>query len=197
MAYLERQDRPCTAAEIARGAQVSPSSVLEVLMQLDTAGLLAAERTSPGYPRYQLRQPGAQAGRAISDVAPDPAAEAARRIAEFLARLPSDPAALLAMAGPMQVTEEAELAAAGIHPVSVVHGDLHSGDDQVLVFIVLPELARAAGPYARMRGGSDYMTWFFDGPGAERAAIAFISGVTAIAPDQWVVTPTAQPKFYR
>ncbi|MGH3190674.1 MAG: hypothetical protein ACRDOL_26120 [Streptosporangiaceae bacterium] len=129
------------------------------------------------------------------DLTPEPDAEATRQIREFLARLPSDPAALAAALSQLQLAEEAELAARGIHPVSVVHGDVSSADDETLVFGVLPRLARAAGTYTVMRGGSDYMTWFFDGPDAEQAAITFISSVTGIARPGWVVTPTAQPKF--
>ena len=72
-----------------------------------------------------------------------------------------------------------------------------SADDQALVFGVLPRPAREAGAFTSMRGGSDYMTWFFDGPEAEQAAITFIAAVTAIAPPGWVVTPAAQPRFYR
>jgi hypothetical protein len=96
----------------------------------------------------------------MSDLTPEPDAEATRRIREFLARLPSDPAALAAALGQMQLAEEAELAAGGIHPVSVVHGEVESADHETLVFSVLPRLARAAGAYTLMRGGSDYMTWF-------------------------------------
>jgi hypothetical protein len=133
----------------------------------------------------------------MSDLAPEPDEEAARAISQFLARLPSDPAALAAALGQMQLAEEAELAARGIHPVSVVHGDVESADDETLVFGVLPRIAREAGQFTSMRGGSDYMTWFFDGPEAEQAAITFISSVTATAPHWWVVTPTAQPRFSR
>lgn len=131
----------------------------------------------------------------MSDLTPEPDAEASRLIREFLARLPSDPAAVAAALGEMQLAEEAELAAGGIHPVSVLHGDVKSADDQTLVFGVLPRLAREAGRFTSMRGGSDHMTWFFGGPVAEQAAIRFISSVTAIAPPWWVVTPTAQPRI--
>ncbi len=135
----------------------------------------------------------------LSDLTPEPDEEATRRISAFLAGLPSDPAALMAAFGQMQTAEEAELAAQGIHPVSVVHGDLESADDEKLIYGPdgLHALAGRAGPYHRTRGGNDYTTWFFDGPGAEQAAITFIAAVTAIARRWWVVTPTAQPKFCR
>jgi hypothetical protein len=133
----------------------------------------------------------------MTDLPPEPGQEAARRISELLARPPADPAALMAVLGPMQILEEAELAVRGIHPVSVVHGAVASADDEALVFCVLPQLAREAGSFTSMRGGIDYMTWFFGGPEAEQAASAFISRVTTIAPHWWVVTTAAQPRFYR
>ena len=70
----------------------------------------------------------------LSDLTPEPDEEATRRISAFLAGLPSDPAALMAAFGQMQTAEEAELAAQGIHPVSVVHGDLESADDEKLIY---------------------------------------------------------------
>lgn len=133
----------------------------------------------------------------MSDLTPDE--EATRRTSEFLAGLPSDPAALIAVFGQMQTAEEAELAAQGIHPVSVVHGDMESAQDEQLLYGPdgLHALAGRADHYHRTRGGNDYTTWFFDGPGAEQAAITFIAAVTAIARQWWIVTPTAQPKFRR
>jgi len=55
MAWLEWQDQPRTVAGIARGAQVSRTSVRKLLDRLDAAGQLATDRTSPGFPGYQLR----------------------------------------------------------------------------------------------------------------------------------------------
>jgi len=133
----------------------------------------------------------------LSDLTPEPDEEATRRIGDFLAGLPSDPAALMAAFDQLQTAEEAELAAHGIHPVSVVHGDAESADDQTLIFGILPHLAQLAGPFTSTRGGNDYTTWFFDGPEAEQAALTFIASATAIAPHWWVITPTAQPKFDR
>jgi hypothetical protein len=135
----------------------------------------------------------------LSDLTPEPEEEATSRISEFLAGLPSDPAALMAAFDQMQTAEEAEMAAHGIHPVSVVHGDLESSEDEQLIYGPdgLHALAGRAGHYHRTRGGNDYTTWFFDGPDAEQAAITFIAAVTAIARRWWIVTPTAQPKFRR
>ena len=129
--------------------------------------------------------------------------EATRRIKDFLAGLPCDPAELMAAFDQMQTAEEAELAAHGIRPVSVVHGDIESDEDVALIYGTDPDrpglhaLADQAGQYHQTRGGNDFTTWFFDGPDAGQAAITFIAAVTAIAPDWWVVTATAQPKFYR
>jgi len=135
----------------------------------------------------------------MSDFAPEPDEEAAGRFRDFLAGLPADPAALLAALEELKTAEEVELAARGIRPVSVVHGDAESAADEALIFGELPRLARDAGHFRVTRGGNDYTTWFFDGPdgGAEQACVAFIAAVTAIARPWWIVTPTAQPKFYR
>jgi hypothetical protein len=50
---------------------------------------------------------------------------------------------------------EAELAARGIHPVSVVHGCPETGQDTGLIYQVLPALAREFGPLAGTRGGAE------------------------------------------
>jgi hypothetical protein len=55
------------------------------------------------------------------DLPPEPEDEAARRMREFLAGLPADPAAMAAAFDQLRTADEAELAANGIHPVSVVH----------------------------------------------------------------------------
>jgi hypothetical protein len=138
----------------------------------------------------------------VSDLTPEPDEEAARRIRDFLAGLPCDPAELMAAFDQMQTAEEAELAAHGVRPVSVVHGDVESDEDAALIYgdqhrPGLHGLAAQAGQYHQTRAGNDYTTWFFDGPDAEQAAVRFIAAVTAIAPPWWIVTPTAQPKFYR
>jgi hypothetical protein len=77
------------------------------------------------------------------------------------------------------------------------NGDIESEEDATLIYGTLHQLADQAGTCSQTRGGNDYKTWFFDGPGAEQAAIAFIAAVTAIAKPWWVITPTAQPKFHR
>ena len=128
----------------------------------------------------------------MSDLTP----EAARLISEFPARLPAEPVARMEALARMQAAEEAGLAARGVCPVSVVH-PAETAATAAVISDVLPRLAEQAGPFSATRGGNDYTTWFFAGPDAERAAVAFVSAVTAIAPPGWVITPTAHPVFYR
>lgn len=45
------------------------------------------------------------------------------------------------------------------------------------------------------RGGNDYTTFLFTGPGADAAAAAFIARVLAIAPTWWRITATAHPAW--
>src|ERR1700733_11658576 len=113
----------------------------------------------------------------------DAAYEAARRRA-------AEPSALFQ---PHQVVAEAELAARGIFPVSVVHGDAESEQDANLIHRALPGLAREAGTLAGQSGGNDYSTFLFSGPGAGDAAAAFMARVLAIAPRWWRITATAHP----
>lgn len=137
------------------------------------------------------------------DLTPKRDWDAEREIAEFLVGVPKDPATIMAAFGERSTTEEAELAAHGIHPVSVVHGEVESYEDEALIYGTDParpglhDLAQQAGQYHRTVGGHGYTTWFFDGPDADQAAVRFIAAVTAIAPPWWIVTPTAQPKFDR
>ncbi len=90
---------------------------------------------------------------------------------------------------------EAEMTAAGLRPVTVVHGPMESDDDVELICGVLPRLAEEAGHSPGRRGGSDYMTYFFDGPEAGQAAVRFIAAVSGIAPRWWRVTATATPVY--
>lgn len=131
------------------------------------------------------------------DLTPEPDRDAEREIREFLAGVSKDPAAIMAAFEQRALVEEAALAASGVHPVSVVHGDPDSDKAVELIFGTLHRLAEGAGHFTRTVGGNDYTTWFFEGPGAEQAAIRFITAVTAIAESWWVVTATAQPRFER
>ncbi|MGH3201335.1 MAG: hypothetical protein ACRDP5_04665 [Streptosporangiaceae bacterium] len=106
---------------------------------------------------------------------PGPGGGAARQVSGFLASLPSGPAAPIAAFGQMRSAEEAELAAHGIQPVSVVH-PAESAAGQALIAGALLRLAREAGPAASIRGGNDWTTGLFAGHGAEQAALTFIAG---------------------
>jgi hypothetical protein len=113
----------------------------------------------------------------------DPAYEAAKRRAEQLTALFAN----------LQVVTGAELAAQGIRPVSVVHGDAETVEDADLIYRVLHRLADECGSLAGYRGGNDYTTFLFSGDGAEDAAAAFTARVKAIAPRWWRITATAHP----
>ena len=95
-----------------------------------------------------------------------------------------------------QVVAEAELAARGIFPVSVVHGDAENDEDADLIHRALPGLARETGPLAGQSGGNDYSTFLFSGPGAADAAAAFVARVLQIAPRWWRITATAHPVWH-
>lgn len=101
---------------------------------------------------------------------------------------------IAASVGP-QAVEEALLAARGIHPVSVAHGDPESDADAKLIYEVLPDLARESGTITATRGGHDYTTYLFAGPDAPDAVAAFIARAIAVAPPRWRITPTAHPVF--
>jgi hypothetical protein len=137
------------------------------------------------------------------DLTPERDWDAEREIAEFLAGVPKDPASIMRAFDERSTAEEAELVANGIRPVTVVHGDVESYEDEALIYGTddparpgLHGLAEQVGEYHRTVGGHGFTTWFFDGPDAEQAAVRFMAAVIAIAPDGWVVTPTAQPKRY-
>lgn len=92
------------------------------------------------------------------------------------------------------IVAEAEFAAAGIHPVSVVHGDPETQADAALIHR-LPALADEAGRRAGSRGGNDYTTFLF---ASEQAADGFVAALAALSlPRWWRVTLTAVPQFGR
>jgi hypothetical protein len=113
----------------------------------------------------------------------DGALEAARRLGRALA----------AMLANSQAIAAAELAARGIHPVSVAHGEITGPEDAELICGSLPQLAAECGSLAGHQAGSEHTTFFFTGPGADAAASAFIARILVIAPEWWRVTPTAHP----
>jgi hypothetical protein len=92
----------------------------------------------------------------------------------------------------IQAVTEAELAAHGIRPVSVAHGDPETAVDADLIS-GLHRLAEECGILAGYRGGGDYTTFLFTGPGADSAAAAFTARALAIAPRWWRITATAHP----
>ena len=99
---------------------------------------------------------------------------------------------LAAMFDGAPAVTEAELAASGVRPVSVTHGDPESEEDARLIH-QLHRLAEECGPLAGYRGGNDYTTFLFTGPGADDAAAAFTARALAIARTWWRITPTALP----
>lgn len=108
--------------------------------------------------------------------------EAGRRSAELAA----------VFAGHQAITE-AELAARGIHPVSISHGTPETGEDTDLLYKTLPGLAAGCGTLTGTHGGNEHSTYLFSGPGADVAAAAFMGRVLEVAPRWWRITPTAYP----
>ncbi|MGP3920560.1 hypothetical protein [Nonomuraea sp. 10N515B] len=88
---------------------------------------------------------------------------------------------------------EAALAARGLAPVTIAHGDLESDEDARLIFDELPALAADAGRVTFRQGGGDHSTYVFAPPDADQAAAAFIAATLAIAPPWWRITATAHP----
>jgi hypothetical protein len=133
------------------------------------------------------------------DLTPGRDRDAERKMAEFLAGLPKDPVALMEALRQLDLLEEAKLAANCIFPVCVVHGDMESADDEQLIYGPDGLHARAAraGQYHKTQAGNDYTIWFFDGPGAERAAAAFCRAAKDIKRPWWNITETPYPVFDR
>lgn len=109
-----------------------------------------------------------------------------------------------AWAASVAAVDEAEMAMRGEHPVSVVHGDPESELDALLMFDWLPRAAgviaaRHGGRVAGWRGGGDYTTRRFAGPGAAQAAAAFADYARLVAAHLnrtwWNVTETPSPVF--
>ncbi len=74
-------------------------------------------------------------------------------------------------------------------------GDAETDQDADLIYGALHRLAGECGTLAGYRGGNDYTTFLFTGPGADAAAAAFIARVLAIAPTWWRITATAHPAW--
>jgi hypothetical protein len=94
------------------------------------------------------------------------------------------------------------LAALGIYPVSVVHGEADSEASAQLIYGTLTELAeeccRATGSTLPLRRGTnDSTTYFFAGPEASRAALMFTGKADTVAESWWIITPTVNPVYRR
>lgn len=97
------------------------------------------------------------------------------------------------LAWEMAVVREADMAARGQYPVTVVHGDPEDDKSADLIFRRLPAAARESGQCPIRMGGNDFSTFVFDGPAAPQAAAIFIAKATEMAETWWRITPTATP----
>jgi hypothetical protein len=113
-----------------------------------------------------------------------------------------DPAVRGAIARAREVTavlglpEEAarsSLAGLGLHPVSVVHGDLDSDEAAALVCDRMGTAAEQRGCLHKS-GGNDATTYLFP---SHDAAVQFLAEVTGFARSWWTVTATARPVYHR
>ncbi|MFI7643520.1 hypothetical protein [Nonomuraea sp. NPDC049400] len=91
------------------------------------------------------------------------------------------------------VVVAAELAVAGLHPVSIVHGDPETEQDAQAIYRTLPDLARSCGSLYSSGGGNDYSVFVFTGDDAAAAAERFIAAAREHARSWWRITPTAGP----
>ncbi|MEV1177518.1 hypothetical protein [Nonomuraea sp. NPDC049784] len=91
------------------------------------------------------------------------------------------------------VVVEAELAVAGLCPVSIVHGDPETEQDAQAIYRTLPDLARSCGSLYSRGGGNDYSVFVFTGDDAAAAAERFMAAAREHARSWWRITPTAGP----
>jgi hypothetical protein len=86
---------------------------------------------------------------------------------------------------------EAELAAAGLVPVAVVHGeDLAELD---LIYEELPRLAAGCGAVHAIERAGDYTLVLFSGADALRARLTFMAELATVAPPHWRITANQTP----
>jgi hypothetical protein len=85
------------------------------------------------------------------------------------------------------------LAACGLYPVSVVHGEL---DSEEAVELITGRVARAAERLGcrHKQGSNDATTYLFP---SHDAAVDFLAEVTEFAESWWTVTATARPAYNR
>jgi hypothetical protein len=88
---------------------------------------------------------------------------------------------------------QAELAARGLHPVSVAHGELDSDEAADLICGWMAKAAERHG-CGHKHGGNDATTYLFH---SHDAAVQFIAEVTGFAKSWWTVTETARPVYNR
>ncbi|WP_189243676.1 hypothetical protein [Planobispora rosea] len=93
------------------------------------------------------------------------------------------------LSGHAQIAE-AELAAAGLHPVTIAHGDPEDPEETQALFKTLPRQAKQTQALQARSGGNDYTTYLFTNP---TAAAAFTADAVALARPWWRITPTAHP----
>lgn len=110
-----------------------------------------------------------------------PAVREARALCGYLLAVLSQPAA----------QAEAELAAHGLYPVSVVHGYPEDAVSAELAGTVLPGLAARFGSTAST-GRGDLRTWLFPSP---RAAATFGWEAAAVMEPWWRITATPAPVY--
>jgi hypothetical protein len=90
-------------------------------------------------------------------------------------------------------TAEAELAAHGLRPVSVIYGCGEKPGEAKLIYQTLPDLARRAGQLWGQRSGRRFTTFLYARPRADEAVVELIAAVLGIAPPWWRITATAHP----
>jgi hypothetical protein len=84
-----------------------------------------------------------------------------------------------------------ELAAHGLYPVSVAHGELDSDQAVELISGRMAETAERLG-CRHKSGGNDATTYLFS---SHDAAVQFLAEVTGFAEPWWTVTATARPVY--
>jgi hypothetical protein len=88
---------------------------------------------------------------------------------------------------------QADLAARGLRPVSVIYGSGEDPEEAKLVCQTLPDLARRAGQLWGQRSGHRFTTYLYTGPRADAAVVELTATLLGIAPPWWRITPTAHP----
>lgn len=100
---------------------------------------------------------------------------------------------LAILALPDEEAARARLAARGLYPVAVVHGE---PDSDVAVELICGRMSRAAERLGcrHKSGGNDATTYLFP---ARDAAVDFLAEVSGFAESWWTLTATARPVYNR